>query len=58
MKYFTALPLAAALASAEMMVMDVAPAPPATGPKIHTVSTLGCLGVKLLLTRDRALSVE
>ncbi|EMD60065.1 hypothetical protein GGP41_009469 [Bipolaris sorokiniana] len=36
MKYFTALPLAAALASAEMMVMEVAPAP-AAGQKIHTV---------------------
>jgi len=36
MKYFTALPLAAALASAEMQVMSLAPAA-ATGAMTHTV---------------------
>ncbi|USP76471.1 hypothetical protein yc1106_03745 [Curvularia clavata] len=36
MKYFAALPLAATLASAQMG-MEAVPAPPATGPKIHTV---------------------
>ena len=39
MKYFTALPLAAALASAEMQVMSLAPAA-ATGAMTHTVSKL------------------
>lgn len=58
MKYFTALPLAATLASAQM-AMEAVPAPPATGPTIHTVSTLlAWLGVELLLMPDRSLSVE
>lgn len=57
MKYFTALPLAAVLASAEMQVMSLAPEV-AAGAMTHTVSTLILLTIELNLTYNRSSLVE
>ena len=57
MKYFTALPLAAALASAEMQVMSLAPAA-ATGAMTHTVSASPNPIIELHLTNYRSSLVE
>jgi hypothetical protein len=57
MKYFTALPLAAALASAEMQVMSLAPAV-ASGAMTHTVSKILLPFIEHHLTRNRLLLVD